>query len=113
MPAPKPSSRPRRRHAAINLAAASRIANVILTARSAGSEQGTGSLNPVTGELVECPFELAHQWPQRAVVFAQEVEDFLGFGSLGEGGVTAQIAKHDDDLAVMAFEDFLVAVRDD
>src|SRR6516225_10824116 len=44
MPAPKPSSRPRRRHAAINLAAASRIASVILTARSAGSEQGTGSL---------------------------------------------------------------------
>jgi hypothetical protein len=31
----------------------------------------------------------------------------------GEGGVAAQIAKHDDDLASMAFEDLLVTVRDD
>ena len=47
------------------------------------------------------------------MVFAQEIEDFLGFGSFGEGGVAAQIAEHDDDLAAMAFEDLLVALRDD
>jgi len=38
---------------------------------------------------------------------------FLGFGGLGKGGVAAQIAKHDDDLAAMAFEDLFVALRDD
>jgi hypothetical protein len=47
------------------------------------------------------------------MVFAQEVEDILGLGGLGEGGVAAQITKYDDDLAAMAFEDFLVALRDD
>ena len=47
------------------------------------------------------------------MVFAQEVEHLLGLGGLGEGGVAAQIAEHDDDLAAMAFEDFLVALRDD
>ena len=47
------------------------------------------------------------------MVFAQEIEDFLGFGSFGEGGVAAQIAEHDDDFAAMAFEDFLVTLRDD
>jgi hypothetical protein len=44
MPAPKPRSRPRRRQAAINEPAASRIATAILMARSAGSGIGTGSL---------------------------------------------------------------------
>jgi len=42
----------------------------------------------------------------------EEIQHFLGLGRLGEGGVAAQIAKHDDDLAAMAFEDLLVAVRD-
>jgi hypothetical protein len=46
------------------------------------------------------------------MVLAQEVEDFFGLGSLGKRGVAAQIAKHDDDLTAMAFEDFLVALRD-
>src|SRR5215469_5039265 len=47
------------------------------------------------------------------MVFAEEVEDFLGFSSLGEGGVAAQVTKYDDDLAAMAFKDVLVALRDD
>ena len=47
------------------------------------------------------------------MIFAQEVEHLLGLGSLREGGVAAQIAEHDDDLAAMTFEDFLVALRDD
>src|SRR5215210_4774825 len=44
MPAPKPKSRPRSRQSAINVPAASRIATAMLTARSAGSGIGTGSL---------------------------------------------------------------------
>ncbi len=47
------------------------------------------------------------------MIFAQEFEDLLGLGRLGKGGVAAQIAEHDDDLAAMAFEDLLVALRDD
>src|SRR3954469_4110992 len=78
---------------------------------------GCGSLveehhDPVAGKLVERSLELAHKRPQCAVVLAQEIEDFLGLGSLSEGGVAAQIAEHHDDLAAMAFEDFLVALRD-
>jgi len=42
------------------------------------------------------------------VVFAQEIEDFLGLRGLGKGGVAAQIAEYDDDLAAMAFEDLFV-----
>jgi hypothetical protein len=44
MPAPNPSNRPRRRQLAVNVPAAPRIATAMLTARSAGSGQGTGSL---------------------------------------------------------------------
>src|SRR5215472_11232922 len=44
MPAPNPSTRPRRRQAPIKIPAASRIAIAILTARPAGSGHGTGSL---------------------------------------------------------------------
>ena len=47
------------------------------------------------------------------MILAQEFEDFFGFSGLGEGGVAAQITEHDDNLAAMAFEDFLVALRDD
>ena len=47
------------------------------------------------------------------MIFAQEVEHLLRLGSLGEGRIAAQIAEHDDDLAAMAFEDLLVALRDD
>jgi hypothetical protein len=46
------------------------------------------------------------------VVFAQEVEHFLGLGGLREDCIAAQVAEHDDDLAPMAFEDFLIALRD-
>jgi hypothetical protein len=47
------------------------------------------------------------------VIFAQEIEHLLGLGGLGKGRVAAQVAEHDDDLAAMAFENFLVALRDD
>ena len=47
------------------------------------------------------------------MIFAQEIEDFFGFGGLGESGVAAQIAEHDDDVTAVAFEDLLVALRDD
>src|SRR5205814_5535437 len=67
----------------------------------------------VARELVERPLELAHERSQRSVVFAQEVEHLLGLGGLAEGGVAAQIAEPDDDLAAVAFQDLLVALRDD
>jgi len=47
------------------------------------------------------------------VVFAQEIEHLFGLGGLGEGGVAAQIAEYDDDLAAVTFENLLVALRDD
>jgi len=62
--------------------------------------------------LVERPLILANQRPQPAMVFTQEVEDFFGFSGFGEGGVAAQIAEYDDDLAAVAFEDLFVALRD-
>jgi hypothetical protein len=67
----------------------------------------------VARELVERSFILADQRSQRAMVLAQEVEHLLGLGGLGKGGVAAQITEHDDDLAAMTFENFLVALRDD
>src|SRR6516225_12165781 len=36
------------------------------------------------------------------MVFAKEFENFFGFGGLCEGGVAAQIAEYDNDLASMA-----------
>src|SRR6516162_9517946 len=68
--------------------------------------------DPVAREMVERAFKLVHQRTQAAVVFSQEVELVLRLRGLGEGGVSAQIAEHDNDLTTMAFEDFLVAVRD-
>jgi hypothetical protein len=41
------------------------------------------------------------------------VQHLLGLSGLSEGGVAAKIAEHDDDLTAMAFEDLLVALRDD
>ena len=64
----------------------------------------------VAGELIERALILTDQRPQRAVVLVQEVEHLLGLGRLHEGGVAAQIAEHDDDLAAMAFKDLLVAL---
>src|SRR6266536_6614319 len=46
------------------------------------------------------------------MVFTKKIENFLRFSGLRESGVAAQIAKHDDDLAAMAFEDLLIALRD-
>ena len=56
---------------------------------------------------------MADERPERAVVLAQKIEHFLRFGGLSEGGVATKVTKHDDNLAAMAFEDFLVALRDD
>src|SRR5262249_52802695 len=69
--------------------------------------------DPVARELVERALELTDQRSERAVVFAQEVEHLLGLGGLGEGGVAAEVAEHDDDLAAMTFEYLLVTLRDD
>src|SRR5262249_1337412 len=47
------------------------------------------------------------------MIFTSKFENLLGVSGFGEGGVAAQSAEHDDDLAAMAFEDLLVALRDD
>ena len=36
----------------------------------------------IARELVERAFELAHQWPQSAMILAQEIEHFLRLGGL-------------------------------
>src|SRR6516165_9472704 len=59
-----------------------------------------------------CP-RIERRAAQRAVIFAQKIEHFLGLGGLSESGVAAQIAKDDDDVAAMAFENLLVPLRDD
>jgi hypothetical protein len=69
--------------------------------------------DPVARELIERALELAGERPQRAVVVAQKIEHLLGFGGFGKRGVASQVAKYDDDFAAMAFEDLLVALRDD
>src|SRR5215831_7819196 len=117
MPAPNPSSRPRRRHDAINAAAASRIATVMLTARSAGSGMGTGSLKntmiPSPENWSSVPSNCSTSGPRAPWYRRRKSSTSLGLGRLGESGVAAQVAEHDDDLAAMAFEDLLVALRDD
>jgi hypothetical protein len=45
------------------------------------------------------------------MVLAQEIKHVLGLGRLGEGGVAAQIAEHDDDLATMLSRIFSSLVR--
>src|SRR6516225_4024945 len=92
MPAPKPSSQPSRRQAAISLPASSRR-HLDSALRRVGTWHRIVEEHhdAVTGELVECSFELAHQWPQRAVVFAQEVEHHQPRGTSkqhGQEGVT-------------------------
>src|SRR5215469_16711356 len=67
----------------------------------------------IARELVERALELGNERPQRAMISAQEVEHLLGLRGLGERGIAAQIAEHHDDLATMAFEDLLVALRND
>src|SRR3954464_10280546 len=47
------------------------------------------------------------------MVLTQELRHLLRLSGFGKAGVTAQVAEHDDDLAAMAFEDLLVALRDD
>ena len=47
------------------------------------------------------------------MVLAEEIQHLLGLGRLGERGIAAQITEHDDDFAAVAFEDLLVALRDD
>src|SRR5262249_21135327 len=64
----------------------------------------------VAREMVEGAFELGDERPQRAVVLAQKFELVLGLGCFSKGGVAAQIAKHDDNFAAMAFEDLLVTL---
>jgi hypothetical protein len=63
--------------------------------------------------LVERSLEFGDEGPKAPWYSRREIQHFLGLSRLGEGGVAAQIAEHGDDLAAMAFEDLLVARRDD
>ena len=51
--------------------------------------------------------------PSAPWYWRRKIEDFLGLSGLGERRVATEIAEHDDDLTAMAFEDFLVSLRDD
>src|ERR1051325_3630185 len=117
MPAPKPKSRPRSRQSAISVAAASRIAIDMLTARAAASGIGTGSLKntmmPSPENWSSVPSYFATSGPNAPWYSRRKVQDLLGLSGLSEGGIAAQIAEHDDDLAAVAFQDLLVALRDD
>jgi hypothetical protein len=64
--------------------------------------------DPIARELIEHAFKLADERSQRAMIFAQKVEDFFRFRRLGKGGVAAQVAEDDDNLAAMAFEGILL-----
>ena len=57
--------------------------------------------DPVPRELIERALVLGDKRSQRTVVLAQEIEHFLRLRGFGEGGVAAQIAKHDDDLTAL------------
>src|SRR5262245_55304995 len=67
----------------------------------------------IAGELVERPLELADQRPERAVILAQKIQHLLRLGGLGEGGVAAKIAEHDNDFTAMTLQNLFVALRDD
>ena len=100
----------------ISVDAASRIATAILTARSAGWGIGTGSLKnimiPSPENWFERPLELADQRSQCAVILAQEIQNFLGLGGLGERGVATKIAEYDNDFTAMTLQNFFVALGD-
>ena len=60
--------------------------------------------------LIERALERSDDRPQRGVVVAQQCHDLFRLSTLGKGGKAAQIAEHDNDLAAVAFEDFLVSL---
>ena len=47
-----------------------------------------------------------------AVARGYEIEYFFGLHCFSKGVVAAEISEHDDGLPAIAFEDFLVALRD-
>ena len=63
--------------------------------------------------MIERAFGTGDDRPERRVVFAQEVAHLFRLAGLGKRGKPAQVAKHDDDVAAVGFEDALVALRDD
>src|SRR6516162_11409354 len=63
--------------------------------------------------MIERALEARHERPDRGVKLAQHGPNLLGLTGLGKGGVAAQIAEHDNDVAAMALENALVAGRDD
>src|SRR6516162_7277703 len=115
MPAPNPKSRPRSRQSAISLPASSRIAIAILTARSAGSGQGTGSLKNTMMPSPENWSSVPSNWLTSgpSAPWYSRKKSRTSSGCLGEGGVAAKVTEHDDDFAAMAFEDFFITLRDD
>src|SRR5215831_13745776 len=78
-----------------------------------GDSMKSSGRNLTLAAIEKRSLKLRDERAQRAVVFAQEIEDFLWLRGLGEGGVAAQIAEHDNDFATVAFEHLLVALRDD
>src|SRR5258706_14224464 len=58
----------------------------------------------IPGEMLENPAMRDDELSHCAVVLAQDSEDLLGFGLLGESGEPAQITEADRDRAPVAFE---------
>src|SRR5271165_7496687 len=63
--------------------------------------------------MVERALEPGDERPDSGMELAQHGPDFLRLARLGERGVAAQVTKHDDDVAAVAFENAFVAGRDD
>ena len=58
----------------------------------------------VAGEVLERAAVLGDRVAHHAVVLAEEAEELLGLGLLGERGEAAEVAEGDRDLAPMARE---------
>jgi hypothetical protein len=67
-------------------------------------------VDAVAGEVLERPLELDDSAADRAVVLAQNAEQLLGLGRLGEGGEAAQVAEDGRDRPAVAGQE-LFTVR--
>ena len=63
--------------------------------------------HPVAGEVLERAAVLDDRLAHRPVVLAQDAEQLLGLGVLGEGGEAAQVAEDRCDLPPMAGQQLL------
>src|SRR5262249_62138680 len=63
---------------------------------------------PVTGKMIERPLKASNQRPDCGMKLAQDAPDLLRLAGRGKGGVAAQIAEYDDNVAAVAFAEGLL-----